>query len=430
MARPILALADYSEECLFEEIAHGIPLIMRNAEHLQESAERARLGEANRASKIMQGLAEEEAAKILVLLDVVRGPEDPLTKANTLKNFNSHLAKRIYALMSSYPNIQSFGEFSQFVALERRAHYLDGPNDVDWIFPNSIHTERERELYVDYVRDITQGTGDCFWTEPSTLDDSEILYDHTPEVLRLCRALCDIGVTSADALADISEEWKDFNPKHDTSRAEIHKKVGTMLSRLASRGHCRADEDAMSRVVRYWTFPLWTFSPIKLDDSVPIDNLRIERSSTIQWIHQTEEPRDPPPNISRKKVEGLHKLYIQWKWDIDEDYAREHPESAEMGGPPAFRSASDIEREFQLPSHKRLEKRFKCLTSSERCSLLALGWFTRDRVADWPRTFEYAQERFADLNDDYQIGLAGSWLAGFNRWERHPTKFRAGTDRR
>ena len=131
MARPIMALADYSKKRLFEEIAKGIPLIMRNAEHLEESSERIRSAEANRASNIMRGIADEEAAKILVLLDVVRGPTDSRCRANTLKNFSSHLAKRIYALVASYPNIQSFSELISLVDLERRAHYLDGPKELD-----------------------------------------------------------------------------------------------------------------------------------------------------------------------------------------------------------------------------------------------------------------------------------------------------------
>ena len=101
MARPIMALGDYSEKRLFEEIATGIPLIMRNAEHLEESSERIRFAEANRASNIMRGIADEEAAKILILLDVVRGSMDSCCKANTLKNFSSHLAKRIYSSISS-----------------------------------------------------------------------------------------------------------------------------------------------------------------------------------------------------------------------------------------------------------------------------------------------------------------------------------------
>ena len=207
---------------------------------------------------------------------------------------------------------------------------MDGPNNVDWIFHNSIHTERERELYVDYVRDIAEEDGGCFWTEPSTSDDPGSLSYRPSETLGLCRALCDIGATSPGGLAVIADAWKDFKPEKDTCRSEIYTIIKTMLSRLEACEYFTADGDTMSQVVRYWTFPLWTLSPIKLDDSTPIQELRIERRKTIQWIHQKEARRDPPPNITRDKVKALHQLYLEWRREVKEDYARKHPDSAKL----------------------------------------------------------------------------------------------------
>lgn len=430
MARPIMALASYSKQRLFEEIAAGIPLIMRNAEHLRESSERVRLAEANRASNILRGFADEEAAKVLILLDVVRASEDSMLKANTLKNFSSHLAKRIYTLVCSYPNIQSFGELTRLVDLERRANYLDGPNDVDWILPNSIHTERERELYVDYMEDITEQQGGRFWVEPSISDDPEVLSYHRSDTLHLCRALCDIGATSKDGLAAIADVWKGFRTEHDTCRSEVHKTIRRMLNHQDVCRDSTVDEETKRIIIHYWTFPLWSLSPIRLDDRTAVEDLRVERKRTMQWIHEKEARRDPPPDVAREKVEALHQLYMEWRSEVEENYAHKHPDSAKHGGPPVFRSAEDIADDFRLPSHMHLENMFKSLTESERRSLLALGWFTRDRVADWPWTFNYAQERFSGLDDDYQIGLAGSWLSGFNRWDRPPERFSAGSNRR
>jgi hypothetical protein len=39
----------------------------------------------------------------------------------------------------------NFAEQVSFANRLRRSHYLDGPNDVDWIFRNGIEAEREEK---------------------------------------------------------------------------------------------------------------------------------------------------------------------------------------------------------------------------------------------------------------------------------------------
>ena len=46
----------------------------------------------------------------------------------------------------SYPNILSFKELCEFVEMECLPYYLDGPNLVDWIFPNAISANRNRSF--------------------------------------------------------------------------------------------------------------------------------------------------------------------------------------------------------------------------------------------------------------------------------------------
>jgi hypothetical protein len=38
-----------------------------------------------------------------------------------------------------------------YLARERQALYLDGPEDVDWIFRNAIEQRREEAIYVYYI---------------------------------------------------------------------------------------------------------------------------------------------------------------------------------------------------------------------------------------------------------------------------------------
>ena len=161
MTPALLSLAGCPDGHLFEEIAAGVPLIVENAEGLDAAARRLFEAGEHRASDIIRGFAEEEAAKVPVLLDAVRCESS--RRLDVLKCYHSHLAKRIYALTCTFPNIQTFGELGKLVAGERQPYYLDGPNSVDWIFRNSITAEREMTIYVDYVRDLTAESSGYGW---------------------------------------------------------------------------------------------------------------------------------------------------------------------------------------------------------------------------------------------------------------------------
>ena len=68
MKGAVLDLAGFSEARLFKEIADGVPLIVENAENLDAAAHRLFVANEYRASEIIRGFAEEEAAKVLILL--------------------------------------------------------------------------------------------------------------------------------------------------------------------------------------------------------------------------------------------------------------------------------------------------------------------------------------------------------------------------
>ena len=59
----------------------------------------------------------------------------------------------------------------RLVDILRREFYLDGPNDVDWIFRNQILDSRESRLYVDLIADEE---GRLTWTSPADRDNNEL----------------------------------------------------------------------------------------------------------------------------------------------------------------------------------------------------------------------------------------------------------------
>ncbi len=110
MRRPIDNLERLPDVALFKELSEGMPLIVDNAVSLDETAHCLHQEMKFRASEIMRGFAEEEAAKFLVLIDFVRCPPNSKQRTSTLKHFNDHVKKRIYARTCSEPNIFSFGD--------------------------------------------------------------------------------------------------------------------------------------------------------------------------------------------------------------------------------------------------------------------------------------------------------------------------------
>lgn len=370
----------------------------------------------------MRGSAEEEAAKFLILIDYVRCSRKSEHRTAVLKRFYGHVAKRIHAMACSYPSIWTFGELTEWVESECRPWYLDGPNGVDWIFRNTIAAEREQGLYVDFVRDITDPAGACHWTAPADPFPCSSEYE-TPDCLSLSQALCRAGAATAEGLAEIARIWRSFEPKPDTDRKCLRGLIGRTLDRLAQLGHA-VDAPTGSFILSHWPFPMWplTMKEPRAGDG-GLDDLREERQRRIEWIEETEAIRDPPPAIARSKVEELSAAYAAWERDSE---ARAADRAGNESPGPRIRSSADIAKDLELPSYARLKDTLGALSETERAALVALGWYARRWIIDWPSNYERAIELTPTYGDDYQIGLGSSWLAGMNRWEKAPQLFQAG----
>ena len=424
MKRAIVDLASLRDEHLFKEISEGIPLIVENAVNLDESAGRLHRDKEFRVSEIIRGFAEEEAAKVLILIELVRCPRDWQQRGEVARRFYGHVAKRIYAMTCTLPNFASFRELCEFVKSELSSYYLDGPNSVDWVFPNSISAEREQSLYVDYVRDITDEAGDCFWNVPYSPASDPLQYE-TPDCVKLGRALSEAGANSPEGLAAMADIWRGFKPDSQTDRKQLRNLIVHTLDQLTKCGRGVGDDrGASSLIASTWSFPLWPLT-MKEPSRSPeeLNELREERTRTIEWIQSTEAKRNPPPAISRSKVEALGNAYAVWRREVDSEKTGK---TGHNKGGFQLVSSEEIERDLALPSYAYVKDIFGELTTKERAALLALGWFARERVAGWPRIYERARQRVGTLSDEYQIGYGAYWLAGLDRWERKPRPFTPG----
>jgi len=154
-------LASLGRPALLEAVAEGMGLLVEHVGALERAAERLRSEETPRGVEAITAIADEEAGKFLILLDVARCAYlDAAKKRDQLKRCADHIAKGIYARVADI-RPADFSELVRYVDLLRRSYYLDGPNDVDWLFRNEIMAEREERLYVDYVEtdEIPVGRG-------------------------------------------------------------------------------------------------------------------------------------------------------------------------------------------------------------------------------------------------------------------------------
>jgi AbiV family abortive infection protein len=245
-------LAQLSLGRRLEVIGEGMSLIAENVRSLRDDIAYLYEGKRLRAAEVMTGLADEEAAKTLILLDLVRaGVSDPRMLKQQTTRFYEHLARCIYAEMSHMAPA-SFGEIEGLVNLERKSHYLDGPDDVDWIFRNQLITAREQRLYVDYVVD----EGGARWVSPKRFED--LGFGPLTEAPNLVIALEHTGSTSLAGLHICAEEWEGVVMEPDTHWQAVASINRRILGRLAEQdpAFAAASDEDRRRVVDHWTFPL------------------------------------------------------------------------------------------------------------------------------------------------------------------------------
>lgn len=249
--KAIKDLSQLVEKDFLNTVSEGINNILQNAKSLFQDAEILYKSKRQRGNSVLQALANEELAKILILLDAVRCPRR-LTKEFTrqLGCFNDHLAKGIYS-EACYWKMSSFGELMDAVENERNLYYLDGPNDVDWIFRNRILSEREETIYVDYV-DSDDGH---FWHAPR----DSIFNRPVSCPLDLCKSMIKMGMTSSKSLRLMSDFWEPIHMTFSFPWSDLSDLNLKMLKDLETEGLLQGvDEKSIRIYLDSWQFPMYS----------------------------------------------------------------------------------------------------------------------------------------------------------------------------
>lgn len=252
--RAILDLMQLCDADLFAQMSRGLELVLRNACRLaQDAGTLGQLG-GGQGSRVLRLIAEEEAAKFLILLDAVRCPREPSwTLRRQLLRFCNHLAKGIYAACC-YWRAGLLGELRSYIEEERPDFYLSGPENRDPILRNRILVEREMAIYVDY---LATEEGPC-WFAPFEGEQGP-LKQLDPSALRLARALHAVGCTKPQALELIAATWRPVQMEDDFTLMGLWELNQQTLEAMGQRGLLRErPEETCKLIIEEWPFPLYS----------------------------------------------------------------------------------------------------------------------------------------------------------------------------
>ncbi len=264
--KAIKDLSQLSDAELFKELSEGFGHILKNVTRIENDARFLRENNRVRGSRVLRAIAEEEAAKFLILLDAVRCPRQPGGAfSRQLSYFDKHLPKGIYA---EYYHLRpgTFGEIREWVEMERQEYYLDGPNDVDWIFHNEILQKREEGIYVDY----TESDGEHIWLSPLRYDKlgGLALGVNIPPALKLAHALNLAGCTGREALAVIAKIWRPVEMNDGFPWTQLRELNSKTLEQLEAHNLLRKQSGSVyGKIIDEWLFPLHSLdlSKIRVD---------------------------------------------------------------------------------------------------------------------------------------------------------------------
>jgi len=275
--RAASSLAAFSDRRLLERLAEGLALLAEHVHKLESSVQVLERDRQIGGAVPLRALAEEEAAKFLILIDVVRCPRKPQQlRVRQLDRFHNHLAKGLYVeVYDGSP--ANYEEVRRYVDMLRKSHYLDGPNDVDWVFRNSVIATREERLYVDYVED-DDGTR---WHSPSSWDEIGLRYRSA--VISLVAAMERAGFASVAGLGFVAPLWRDLELTDSLHRQVIRDLNKRTLEAFQEAGITeRASADDLHEIVESWSFPLHSMDLSILE--VDMDTLReAQRAWVAEW---------------------------------------------------------------------------------------------------------------------------------------------------
>ena len=411
MKSVIVELANFSDNRLFEEVAEGVGHILANSVNLDASAKRLADVADYRGSTVLRNLAEEEATKMLVLLDVVRCPKtNQKDRVRTLKGFNDHVVKGVYAKACDW-RCFDFAPFAQFVNRHVALYEFIGFYGFESITSNEIKSARENKMYVDFVQELTLENEERYWTHPS-YEDQRYGY-RTPKSLEVASALASVGMAEPDGLKIVADVWRKFEPAGQRY-VDLIDSISETINLLDQASLTRTNSEyKCDQAVWNWPFPMWSLN-LRLKER-SLDEMRERRKKYISELQRRVSVREPRLRISGDTVIELSEMFEKWERDMD----RLTAPSVVQGTNIRIIKGEIQNQFFECETYEQLVIALTELSEDERLDLMALAWFGRDEIQDWGFCYKHARS-MSHLDLRYQAGLGNHWMDGLRKWEAKP----------
>ncbi len=255
-------------------LAEGLPVVIASARSFRQAS--SQLREQTREAQVLAGLAEEEAAKILILLDIARCP--PKISASRIgsliRSFYDHQARLIYA-KAVYWRPTNIRQLRECVDDSRRSHFVEGLAG-EYILPNWEIYQREACLYADIE---ASENGELRWNDPTEIPSA---YFASEGLDRLIEAMDALRLFSREGLKIISDVWGSLTFVDLESATDADRLTQTMLERLIANNVPvpHAKQENVDVLYRYWQLPMYDIDFRSIE--VSLDDLRDEQGR-IMW---------------------------------------------------------------------------------------------------------------------------------------------------
>lgn len=256
-------------------IAEGLPIILESARGFWAASRE--LKHRPREADVLSGFAEEEAAKILILMDLVRCPPK-LASAKVgaiIRRFYEHLARLIYADAADWKPMH-VAQLRQYVDSQRKAHYLEG-SVGEYIVPNWNVSKRESQLYAD-IEAYEDGVPG--WNAPNGFV-SGLFPSFVPSALRAVEALSAVGIFKRPGLLATAEIFGQLEFKDAEHRGDADRLTEELLKRVIAEGLPTeaASNDHVNALYGSWQIPMYNLDFAQID--VPLSELEEERNALL-----------------------------------------------------------------------------------------------------------------------------------------------------
>jgi hypothetical protein len=269
-------LAQLSPKQRLAFLAEGLPLIRDSALGFWLAA-RA-LTNHPREREVVEGFGEEEAAKGLILMDIVRCPPAllPERMGPMLGWFYNHLARLIYAKAASWKPMHA-RQLQEYVDSSRKAHDLDGYAG-EYIVPNWEEYRRESQLYVDIA---AFDDGEPVWSAP--IKNERLSFEnYTPASIQVIDALHHLGLTSEAGLKATAEIWGEVTFRDSEGFQEAKGLIQRLIERAIEEKLPleTAENEHVQTLYHAWQIPMYLLDLRKID--IPLEELR-DRQNAMLW---------------------------------------------------------------------------------------------------------------------------------------------------